>query len=239
MFWTHRLREPQDESWALPFGDLMSLLLAVFVMIAAMSELRPGAKFDSVRQAVRGAFGFQEPVGGAVSADSAAAGSQSGAATGLLSALEAAGLAGGPTEVRLLGEDDRLLAPCRVESLGDRLVLRLEGEPLFGPAGATLTPPGLQAVRQLGTLLAEGSCRLEVCGLVASAEAAGPAAGDRADLGHRRARAAAEVLTAAGVSAGRIRVSSWIAGGPPGGEDAASGGGLEIVMYAEGRGSGW
>ncbi len=235
MFWTRRLDGPDDESWALPFGDLMSLLLAVFVMIAAMSELRAGAKFDSVRVAVRGAFGFQDPV---VEPDPAAEPQRAEAAPGLLAGLEAAGLAGGPTEVRLLGENDELLAPCRVESLGDRLVLRLQGEPVFSPGDAALTSRGRQAVRRLGILLAEGSNRLEVCGQVGTSEAAGQVAGDRADLAHRRARAAAEVLTAAGVSQGRIRVSSWIAGGPPEGEGTAAGGGLEIVAYAEGPGSG-
>ena len=53
MFWLKRMKRGDDDgwSWALPYGDLMCLLLAVFVMIAAMSELRAGERFDAVGSA--------------------------------------------------------------------------------------------------------------------------------------------------------------------------------------------
>ena len=59
MFWLKRLKGHESRwQWALPYGDLMSLLLAVFVMIAAMSELRAGGRFEDVAGGVRSAFGF-------------------------------------------------------------------------------------------------------------------------------------------------------------------------------------
>ena len=59
MFWLKRLKANESRGqWALPYGDLMSLLLAVFVMIAAMSELRVDGRFQDIAIGVRSAFGF-------------------------------------------------------------------------------------------------------------------------------------------------------------------------------------
>ena len=53
MFWLRRFKnEDEGGSWLLAYGDLMSLLLAVFVMVAAMSELRGGSRFRMVRDAI-------------------------------------------------------------------------------------------------------------------------------------------------------------------------------------------
>ena len=59
MFWIKRLKSDESRwQWALPYGDLMSLLLAVFVMIAAMSEMRVDDRFQETASSVRSAFGF-------------------------------------------------------------------------------------------------------------------------------------------------------------------------------------
>src|SRR5690606_9118558 len=53
----------QDSAWAISYGDMMSLLLVIFVMIAAMSELKVNPRFERVSGAVRSAFGFAQPAG--------------------------------------------------------------------------------------------------------------------------------------------------------------------------------
>jgi flagellar motor protein MotB len=48
---------PAAPAWALSFGDLMALLLAMFVLLASMSEVKEDYKFRAMADSLRERFG--------------------------------------------------------------------------------------------------------------------------------------------------------------------------------------
>lgn len=202
MFWARKLKktEDTDSSWALSYGDLATLLLAVFVMIAAMGEVKADA-FKRVTGGVRQAFGFA-----ALHPGTAA---QLRKPPTLLERLEQAGFAH-RTQLNLVGPDDAVLAPCDLLIEGDQMVLRIAGHASFGEHDAALQPAADKALRRLAEFLADGGNRIEVRG---HAEAdplpEGTLYRDRMDLSYARARNVATALAQHGVSRNRIFVTAW------------------------------
>ncbi len=207
MFWLRHVKraEGDESSWALPYGDLMSLLLAVFVMIAAMSELRPGRRFGVVAAAVRDAFGFA--AGGGASPGAGTAAWQRRLT--LIERLEQAGLrraGAGPAR----GPDEDLLGPCDVITERDQVMIRVPGPIAFEQFSAQLKPEGRRVVARMAEYLIGGHARLEVRGH--NSEQSVPEEvpfRDGLDLSYARARAVADELTAAGVSGDRLFITAW------------------------------
>jgi flagellar motor protein MotB len=48
---------PAAPAWALSFGDMMALLLAMFVLVASMSEVKEDYKFRAMADSLRERFG--------------------------------------------------------------------------------------------------------------------------------------------------------------------------------------
>jgi flagellar motor protein MotB len=48
---------PAAPAWALSFGDMMALLLAMFVLLASMSEVKEECKFRAMADSLRERFG--------------------------------------------------------------------------------------------------------------------------------------------------------------------------------------
>ena len=198
MFWVKKLKSCDDEyAWSVPYGDLVTLLLVVFVLLVSMSELKSGRRFDRISGAVRGAFGF--PVA------AASVPSERPHPT-LLDRLGQAGVLGS-SRVQLSGDTDEVLAPCDVLVGPDRMMIRIAGATGFDDFSAVLRPPAERAISRLGTLLADGKCRLEIRGHAGD----GPIPPnvpfrDAMDLSYQRARAVAQVLEKAGVGSQRLVV---------------------------------
>lgn len=208
MFWAKRFKEADggDAAWSIAYGDLMSLLLAVFVMIAAMSQLRADRRFGKVRQAVQGAFGFAFRE--APEANSAPASAPARPLT-LVDRLEQAGFTR-RSAGHLVGPDNELLAPCDVIIDGDTVMIRLAGHVCFAKYSAALEPGAMQAVARLAELLADGHARIEVRGHAGDGMLPPSAAfQDSMDLSYARGRLAAAVLLQSGVDASRICVTAW------------------------------
>ncbi|HSW46285.1 MAG TPA: OmpA family protein [Phycisphaerae bacterium] len=200
MFWLKRLKSVErDTHWSLPFGDLMSLLLAVFVMIAAMSELRAGSRYGSVAGGVRQAFGFSSPE------RPQAGGIPTTRPMSLLDRLEQVGLAeAGPLRLDP-GAEDPGDAACQVVREADRLVLRFAGGMCFERYSGVLRPAADRVVGRLADHLAAGRGILEIHGYAGD----GPIPEnvpyrDAWDLSYQRARAAADVLIRHGVAGERL-----------------------------------
>lgn len=231
MFWLKRLKEDQDDSsWAVSYGDLMSLLLAVFVMIAAMSDLRVGPRFISVREAVRGAFGFD---GQSDVVDPASAPERRWS---MVERLQHAGLRTGDS---VRGDlDDEALEPCDLVTESDRLVIRVAGPVTFDRFSAALKPHGSRALTRVAAFLVGGQAQIEVRGH--GGDGALPESvpfRDELDLSYERARAAADLLRRAGVEEGRIRITAWGGNEPldPGPAASMSEGvnrRIEIIVHA-------
>jgi chemotaxis protein MotB len=211
MFWTKRLKEAEadaDGAWVLSYGDLMTLLLVVFVMIAAMSELRTGSRFGRIRDGVRQAFGFAAMTS-PVQAKSAVLGHP----PTLLERLEQAGFKR-ESSALLIGPDDEVLAACDVIVARDSIMVRLAGHVMFVPHSAAIESGGAKAVSRIGEFLADGTSRIEVRGY----GEAGPLPAhvpfrDAMDLSYARARAVVDLFAAKDVERSRMFIAALGEGG--------------------------
>jgi outer membrane protein OmpA-like peptidoglycan-associated protein len=219
----------------------MSLLLAVFVMIAAMSELRAGGRFEETACSVRSAFGFSSP-----DRASSLDGLLLGARPTLLDRLEQAGL-GGSAGARLGRGGDEVLADCEMMVHPDRIILRVSGEVAFEPFASVPTARAERAIARLAEYLADGRTHLEIRGHSATDRLPGDVPfRDAWDLAYERARGVARALVRAGVSRDRLHVSAWgdhdplvpptsdsaAAGSAPGRESPAANRRIEIIVHA-------
>lgn len=234
LFWLKRLKQVdrEESSWALSYGDLMSLLLAVFVMIAAMSELRAGDRFDTVGAAVRSAFGFATIGGDA----EAGADPVSKAPLTLLERLAQAGLE--QTEAnRGRSWDEERLASCDVTRERDRVVIQVAGPTSFSTFSAQLRPEARRAVARIAGFLIEGQTRVEIRGHNGDGRLPAEALfRDGLDLSYARARVVADELIAAGVPKGRLHVAAWGDSDPLPGKAGSGADGMnrrvEIIVHA-------
>ena len=222
MFWTQRLKDEQPSTgWELSYADLVTLLLAVFVLIASMSDVRHSSRFASISGSVRGALGFEAP-----EPARAVELRPSGPRT-LVERLTVAGLDGG--KIRRLAGDD-LLNACDVVTETGGVLIRVPGPACFDKLSARLKPAGQTALSTLAGALAGGQSRIEIRGH--SGDGPVPADvpfRDGTDLSYQRARAVAEALGQAGVDAGRLELTAC------GDNDPLAGGGPEAVPGANRR----
>lgn len=202
MFWLKRLKSAaEDANWSLSFGDLMTLLLAVFVMITAMSDLKAGAHYDRVAGGVRDAFGFKAP-------NRPVAGIPTTRPMTLPERIEqlARGSAGA---ARLDVGGDASMAECELVRNGDRLVLRMPAGACFDPFSGMLNPKADRLLSQVAGYVSAGRSGVEVRGYGDEGRMpAGTAFRDAWDLSYQRARAATEALARGGVSRDRLRVTA-------------------------------
>ncbi len=231
MFWVKRLwNEDEDAPWLVAYGDLMSLLLAVFVMIAAMSELRPGRHYAMVRDGVRTAFGFSS------------GGTDSNVLPGipppmtLLDRLERAGLRSMRGSAAG-GDEDPALAPCDVLIEKDRVMIRVAGAACFEAFSAHLQPAGQQAIERIADFLADGQAGLEVRGHAGDGSWPDSAPfRDPLDLSYERARVVAAVLREKRVAGERLQITARGDHDPLVREPGPASGGVnrrvEIILYA-------
>ncbi len=226
MFWLKRLKADEAGTpWELSYGDMMSLLLGVFVLICTMSELRPTAKFSSVSGAMRSAFGF-----GALPEEVFGTPAQQ---LSLADRLRQAGL-----HRREAQDEDAALSLCDMVAEQDRLVIRVSGPASFDRHSARLKPQAERALQRIAGFLAGGRAQLEIRGH--GGDGPVPPAmplRDGIDLSYQRARTAADVLIRAGVQPQRVRITAWGDHDPlvGGGADATPVGvnrRLEIVVHA-------
>lgn len=210
MFWLKRLKTDESRGqWALPYGDLMSLLLAVFVMIAAMSELRDNGQFRSIAGGVRNAFGFS-----AIQRPSSLGGLLNAAQPTLLERLEQMCIAGSSTANLIAAGDDDLTI-CEMVARPDCVILRISGEVAFEPFSAVPSAGAERAIKRLADYLAAGQAELEVRGhCSARTLPADIPYRDAWDLSYERARRVASLLEQAGISRERLYVSVWGAHDP-------------------------
>jgi chemotaxis protein MotB len=203
-FWAKKGSEEitDTSSWTLPYSDMMTLLMAVFVMIAAMGELRKDGRFRLVGSAVRRGFGFAV-------ADNAAGGvNGSPRRPTLIERMERAGLSSGG---RSLSQpvDPELSACCEVITGKDQVVIQVAGTAAFERFGAGVLPQARLLIGRVSEFLADGQARLEVRGHGGD----GPlprqeAFRDAMDLSYARARAVADLLVASGVPSERVYITA-------------------------------
>ena len=127
--------------WMVTFADLMSILMCFFVLLLSFSELDP-AKFKEVAGSIRDAFGVQReeivfdiPKGLDIISREF---QPRFTVEELLERLKAA--------VKL----ELIKGELQIESLEDRVVLRMKDSLVFAPGSARLTPQAKQILDSLG-----------------------------------------------------------------------------------------
>lgn len=228
LFWRKRLASDEDQAaWMLPFGDLMALLLAVFIMIAAMSEWHTDRRFQAVAGGVRTAFGFGVPA-------AEAAETPSRERLTLVERLERAGL-GVVSQVRLAGVTGREVALCRMVAEREGLRLMLSDDSCFEPFSAALKPAGRQFAAGLAEYLSDGTSRVRVsCAVEGGSLPADAMFRDGWDLAYERVRSVMGLLVEGGVARERLAIEVGTGNETTEeGHGAQGHRGLEIVVEAE------
>jgi chemotaxis protein MotB len=231
MFWARKdTDEVGDTSWTLPFSDMMSLLLAMFVMIAAMSELRADSRFNAVGSAVRSSFGFsvaEKPNG---------SGSRSPRKSTLVERLQKAGvLTSGVQPSQAL--DPELADSCEVVNLKDQVLIRVAGAASFDRFGSQPMPQARQLVLRIAEALASSQACLEVRGHAGDGALPPQTAfRDKVDLSYARARAVADLLIGSGIAPDRVFITACGDHEPlvqaPAEEGATPNRRIEIIVHA-------
>lgn len=187
MFWQKRLHQDDPNgSWAVPYADLVTLLLAVFVMIAGLSDLRGKGQPPRVRTASVAAPSPREiPVPEATARPAADS----------FDALRSV-------------RGDQALAGCRVRVLPERITVSLPAELAFSGDEAVLLPAGRRAIERLAECLHGGRNEIEIRGYADPRMQVGKPVRDAHDQSYARAKAVGAVLSAGGVRTERIRMTA-------------------------------
>lgn len=193
--------DTDEASWTLSFGDLMALLLVVFVLIAAMGDVQEGERFDTLSRSVRSAFGF--PVTDGTGEKSKPK------LPPLLAKLEQAGLQGSRPVVTL-DDPAETWRGCDLIQEEDRFIIRLRGGQMFEPYQADLMPTGKRIVEWVAGYLSVNALRLEIRSYQDTQQASERTPlQDARDLAYERARTIADLMTNYGVDGGRIGLGAW------------------------------
>jgi chemotaxis protein MotB len=202
-------RKPADPpagapEWMVTFGDMMSLLLCFFVLLAAMSELKKEHEYQQVVDAIKEAFGYQGGTGVLPVTDPPV--------RSMLKKLEELIVDHNPrTKVSQTNAPGPTGQNQRVTRIREGLVFSLGGNNTFDRGSFTLNEPvkvDLDAIAKL----AEGrNNKIVIRGHADASEIllqseADSGWADLYDLGYRRAKAAMEYL----VNNSGLRTDSFI-----------------------------
>jgi flagellar motor protein MotB len=175
------------------YGDMMGLLLCVFVAVVSVSDVRPDAKWGRLASSLQKAFRASD--------ERHAAATLGHAPTSLLGELEAIAFAA-PVGDESSDAADSANAGVQIENAPGGVRIEFNGEFAFAARAAELKPPALAIVEQIGTNAAGHHTGIRIAGL------AGEATADPWDLSYARARAVKDVLVANGVQPERIQLSA-------------------------------
>ena len=142
-------------SWMITFADLVSLLLAFFVLLFAMSNVKTEkwqAVIETLSERLNPDTSRQRPVPAA------------DFSVKWLIDPERLDLDYATAVVRDKLMSDAALAGVSIRRLKDRLVITLPGESLFEPRSARLTPDALQTTFMLAEILRNADNRVDVNG---------------------------------------------------------------------------
>ena len=188
--------------WIVTYGDLMSLLLTFFIMIAAMSEVKE-EKFHKVLESIRNYLGYEQ-------ADAPEPGESPGGSLYELIrriAVETGGPQHEGAQVNsVLGQN------LTVQTVEEGYKITIGGKVLFDEGSAQLKVSAYEPLDRLVSIIKGYYNKLEIRGHTAIEPLpADSPYKDMFDLAFYRAKAVAEYLIAQNIDARRLRIQS---GGP-------------------------
>lgn len=157
---------PQEEPpqgaplWVITYGDMMSLLLCFFILLASMSEIRNKEQFQRILEALRRQFGYDRSLISAIP----------GPSRPLNTTMKLAVLASTGRARRLdtMNGGDRIRAPvgdfARVQSIRRRGQRTLGGRIRFQQASAQIDPENLQRLEEIARFLQGKPQKIEIRG---------------------------------------------------------------------------
>ena len=188
--------------WYITYADMVTLLLAMFVILASMSKVQE-EKFHNVLESVREYFGYEQ--GAAAEPGDAVSGS-------LYEYLRrVANEAGGPaaegaTVNNVLGQH------LQVTTVEEGQKITIGGKVMFDEGSAELKPSAFEPLDKLFTIVKGYYNKLEITGHTAIEPLPdGSPYKDLFDLSYARAKAIADYLVGRGIDPRRMRLR---AGGP-------------------------
>jgi chemotaxis protein MotB len=201
--------------WLVTYGDLMSLLLTIFVMLVSMGELKQTDKFQGVADSLHEQFGYDSP-----------AGLETGDLRPRNSMLASLALALRSQRRGAMDLDQTpqqaAEGPVRLIRPGDRTTVGTAIH--FADGSAELSERGQADLRQLASILRGKPHKIEVRGHAASPPSTADDTSDAWQLAYQRARATMRFLiNDLRIDEARIRLSAAGAHEPlPLGSDAQS-----------------
>ncbi len=188
--------------WMVTYGDMMTLLLCFFVMLAAFSELKKEEEFERVIQAFQEAFGY---TGGSGKMPTDQLPEQS-----IIQKIEEIALHNLKYQQQSNTSDPSIYGrETTVQNIREGLKFIVGGMITFEPGSADLKPEGTAEIRKLAEVIRGKQNLLEVRGHTSAADLTAAAEYNNLwDLSYARARAVKDVLTSGGkpVRPSRIRL---------------------------------
>jgi len=170
--------EAAAPAWATTFGDLMSLLLVFFVLVASFAQV-DARRFGAMAKSLQGAFDASSARPGALDAPAASVPDASAGDATLLPSVRDRGGRGVGAEQSLVGRvrmairERRLERVVEVESTPRGVVLRAHRALLFDPGSAELRSQALGMLHEVAELMRGVPGELSIEGHAAEAEPAG------------------------------------------------------------------
>lgn len=185
--------------WIVTYGDMMTLLLCFFVLLAAFSELKKDQDYQNVVDAIKEAFGYSGGEGTLPIKDSP---TQS-----MIRMLEEIALKS-RTKTKLSQSNTVGMSGqfTRVKRIRDGMMFVLGGNAVFDRESAVLKPPAMESLRSIGKLLAGRNNKIAIRGHADSKTLSiGSGWVDLDELSYARARAVKTYLVdEMGIEARRV-----------------------------------
>lgn len=185
--------------WVVTFGDMMSLLLAFFIMLFSMSEMKQDEKFKAMLESMRQQFGHEASQQSMIPGQSPPRNSMMQSIASMGRAKRKDIMRGGNKVKSVSGEDKlvKTIRPGRDTTVG--------GVVSFGEDVASLSDLAKEQLREIVSQVVGKPQKIEVRG---HASRKPTAQGDHWSLAHDRAKMVMQFMIEAGIDEERIRISS-------------------------------
>ena len=185
--------------WVVTFGDMMSLLLAFFIMLFSLSEMKQEEKFQAMLQSMRRQFGHEASMMSMVPGMNTPRNSMMQSIASMGRAKRKDVVRGGNKVKSITGEDRqvRTMRPGKDPTVG--------GVVFFNETDALLDDDAKSQLRQIASQVAGKPQKIEIRGHTSRKPIPGS---DHWELAYKRCRAAMDYLMKLGINAERIRLGS-------------------------------